>query len=131
MTKHTLMVFTFMPGSFSAKGRQYTGTGTGTWLVLVLSCLLVLLPCAAEPPVPGTLAGKLHPYACKRPSSLRTWALTCRYCSRLSVARRAASFSDDLVSTQKYTLQSVFTLIFFMDYLLMFFNTETIQCWKV
>jgi hypothetical protein len=30
MTEYILMVFTFMPGSFSAKGRQYTGTGTGT-----------------------------------------------------------------------------------------------------
>lgn len=101
-----------MPGSFSAKGRQYTGTGTGTWLVLVVNCRFVLLPCAIEPAGPGTLAGKLHPYACNRPSSLRTWALTCRYCSRLSVARRAASFSDDLVSTDsKCTLYSMVSLL--------------------
>lgn len=102
---------TFMPGSFSAKGRQYTGTGTGTWLLLVVSCRLALLPCAIEPAGPGILAGKLHPYACNRPSSLRTWALTCRYCSRLSVARRAASFSDDLVSTDSKIHSSQFNFL--------------------
>ena len=60
------MILTFMPGSFSNSGLQYTGTGTGTEDLPL---------CAAEPlaAVGGVnLAGKLQPYACIRPSSFLT-----------------------------------------------------------
>lgn len=53
---------------------QYTGTGTGTPELdaLVCTCVSWLLSCAELPP----LAGRLHPYACMRPSSFFTWART-------------------------------------------------------
>lgn len=81
-----------MPGSFSVRGRQQTGTGTGTWGA-------ELVPGGGSRERVGALAGSDHPYACSLPSSLRTCARTCRYCSLRSVARRAATFSLHLHST--------------------------------
>ena len=68
-----MIKFTFIPGSFSISGLQYTGTGTGTLVPILLE-----LEESSEVGVEAAevddfcCAGKLHPYACIRPSSFLT-----------------------------------------------------------
>lgn len=84
---------TFIPGSVSWSGLQYTGTGTG--------CRVGALG----------FPGRLQPQACSRPSSFLTCALTWRYCSLLSFALLATNFSEDLWLTIKRKILYLFVII--------------------
>lgn len=72
-------------------------TNGKVWFSLV-SFGIVITCCSSSANVPTCLylAGRLHPHACKRPSSFRTCSRTWRYCSRFC-SRRA----DDVQSLRR------------------------------